>query len=85
MKTTYEDLSFLSLLKALANGTRFFAQHAITYAPPTLKALGKDLMNMMTTQAPTTLLKFERRPNEEKLVRSMILIQLIGTSRETHG
>lgn len=73
MKTTYEDLSFLSLLKALARGTRYFTQHAITYTPPTLKALGKDLMNMMKTQqAPTNLLKFERRPNEEELVRQMI-------------
>lgn len=72
MKTTYENLSFLTILGALANGTRFYAQHAITYTPPAMKELGKDLMNMMNTKAPTTLLKFERRPNEEELVKQMI-------------
>lgn len=72
MNTRYEELSFLSLLKALANGARYFTQHARTYTPPTLKALGKDLMKMMNTKAPNTLLKFERRPNEEELVKQMI-------------
>lgn len=72
MKTAYKELSFLSLLEALANGTRFFTRHALTYTPPTLKYLGKDLMKMMKTQAPQNLLKFERRPNEEELVKQMI-------------
>lgn len=72
MNTRNEELSFMTLIKALANGTRYFTQHARTYTPPTLKALGKDLMNMMNTKAPTTLLKFERRPNEEELVKQMI-------------
>lgn len=75
MKTTrrgQEELTFLSLLKALADGARYYAQHAITYAPPTMKYLGKDLMKMMKPKAPTTLLKFERRPHEEELVKLMI-------------
>ena len=72
MKTTYEELSFMTLIKALANGNRYFTQHARTYTPPTLKALGKDLMNMMSTKAPNTLLKFERQPHEEELVKQMI-------------
>lgn len=79
MKTTYEDLTFLSLLKALAKGARYYTQHAITYTPPTLKAIGKDLMKMMMTQAPTTLLKFERRPNEEVLVKQMIEDKTLDT------
>ena len=72
MNARYEELSFMTILKALARGTRYFTQHAITYTPPTLKALGKDLMKMMKTQAPTTLLKFERRPHEEDLMKMMI-------------
>lgn len=72
MNTRNEELSFMTLIKALAGGTRYFIEHARVYTPPTLKYLGKDLKKMMKPKAPTTLLKFERRPHEEELVKLMI-------------